>query len=264
MKGINRTGLIALACGLLSLCRTALGISSEGAEKGGGGESAHWESCVAAFRSGSYSASDLQAMVKQPSDVPAFLKNLNLVWRRNLLLQPSLFDESLLKSLFGGSSLTWHAEDWPQGDRADISALISSNAVPGMTVLIESRCWRSKANFPDGKPGVGVYLVGFLQIKELPIQTLTLKEVRNAFGPENHNEIDLGLSEDGPPLVPTYKGSVVYDDLIASNSDGVLGTKFFFKLNSVRAGVEPSKVIVDDDIVQRVDIKEAQHRIVEK
>ena len=261
---MGRACLVALVCLVLSTICSASGYDTK--EDGMvGGIPKQWDACVVPFRPGAYSVTDLKAMAKQPNTVFELLQNLKLVWERDLLLQPAFFDESALEAFFGASRLTWGTTFSPDpGNGVNAVAVINSTAFPGLTISVESRCSQSEQKFRDGWVGVRVDLIGFLRINEMPMKTVTLRALREAFGPENGNEIDLGYSLDGPTYAPAYKGSVTYQDSSPSSEDIKLGTTFYFRRDSSGAGVGPTKNILDDDIVQRVDMHQAQHRFERK
>jgi hypothetical protein len=64
-----------------------------------------------------------------------------------------------------------------------------------------------------------------LRIYGTPNPALTLATVRSVFGQETENELDYGISQDGPGTTAATKGFVFYEDRIESQREGKeLGT----------------------------------------
>jgi hypothetical protein len=99
---------------------------------------------------------------------------------------------------------------------------------------------------------------------------MTLSTVREVFGQETENQLDPGVSEHGDVYTPTIEGSVVYrfqiGNYLRSPAPPSLatGATFGFKLRPPQPGTEAPRKIVDDDVVEGIEISEAQRRLLEK
>jgi len=235
-------------------------------EAQGGGPFERWKSCVQLIHpDGGDSVVGLQGIFEQPKDIPQLLQNLNLAWQRDLLTQPSFYDPAILRKFFNGAAVTWKTPDFPLGqDVGFVVKQLDSSVAHGMTVRVESRCWHTDYLSPGGRPQSKAYLTGFLRIEGRPVPALTLAVVRSVFGPETENIIDTGVSDDGFVYTPTDKGTVIYRDSARTRSEGVpLGTTFFFESDSSQRRGSFGKIAADD-VVQRIEMQEIQHRLKEK
>jgi hypothetical protein len=268
MQGGMRLSLIALTCSVLSGLGSAQTQTPNTAspEERSGAPFERWKSCAQLIHpDGGYSVADLQGMFEQPKDVQQLLQNLKLAWQRDLLPQSSFYDPAILRKFFHGATVTWKTPEIPLGqDVGFVVGQLDNSVAQGMTVRVESRCWRTDYLSPEGRPQSKAYLVGFLRIEGRPVSTLTLGVVRGVFGPETQNVIDPGVSNDGHVYTPTDKGSVVYRDPDRTHSEGVsLGTTFFFEPDSPQRRGSFGKIAADD-VVQRIEMQEAQHRLKEE
>jgi hypothetical protein len=267
MKRALHIYLLTLFCAVLSGCSSAPIKSPDATFTSGGTPRELWESCVRLIHpDGGASVSDLQTMFEQPRNLRELLKNLKLAWERDLLVQPSFFDPAILRKFFNGAEVTAKTPGMPlTQDVGFVVRQLDSNVARGMSARVESRCW--KTDYPDaaGHPASKAYIAAFLSIDGGPFPELTLQAVRDVFGQETENVIDQGVGNHGNLYTPIDKGSVVYRDPARARSEGVvLGTTFFFDANPSRRGTGSFEKISDDDVVQRIAMQEAQHRLVEK
>ena len=54
-----------------------------------------------------YSGSEIAAMLTRPTTAAQLLKNLKLVWDKQLLMQPAFFEDSNLLKCFDGAEIHW-------------------------------------------------------------------------------------------------------------------------------------------------------------
>jgi hypothetical protein len=129
--------------------------------------------------------------------------------------------------------------------------------------ISRKRCWKSGYTPQKGETGAPhseANIMGYLHISGT-IPGLTLSEVRAVFGRETENLIDYGVTENGHFYTPTGKGSVVYWANDRPNPTGLaLGITFGFESRQTPSGTPAAKEIVDDDVVQDIEIHEAQMR----
>ena len=69
---------------------------------------------------------------------------------------------------------------------------LESHEVDGMTVRVESRCWRADSRSASGQAESTAYIVGSLRISGKSFAGMTVRTVREVFGPETENNLDSG------------------------------------------------------------------------
>ncbi len=278
MSRIARITLLALSCLVLGRLNPSRGkeptpqaqdsparqssLTAFSAEKAGPAFG-RWKSCVELFYpQGSASPFELQRPFQQPQNIQQLLQNLKLAWQQDLLLQPSFYDPAILQTLFAGSTVTltqpWH----PLSQDVGLVVFeIDSNVVQGMTVRLESRCWRTDYESAPGRKESTAYILGALTISGGPFAGMSLRAVRDVFGPEAENDLDSGGVENGVVYAPVVKGSVIYTDRAKEKAEGgvALGTTFVFPRRPSQRDLK----LVDDDIVQDIRMHAKRHRLLE-
>jgi hypothetical protein len=226
-----------------------------------------WKSCAEAMQQPGVAQGVKQgASIALPGNSDQMLTNLKTAWDNNLLLSPSFYEENSLRKFFAGSEVRWVSSLLPmRKDVAFVAADVASRVLPGSTVHVESRCWRTEQTGEHGIKKSMINEMGFIRISGSPIPAMTLRAVRSVFGPESENNIDSGIGPDDNVYTPVNKGSVAYVDRDRDRATGLaLGVKFVFKLDSTSGvSVTPQK-IVDDDIVQGIEVHEVQPPLLEK
>jgi hypothetical protein len=264
MSRVFFPALIGLSCALLGVFGSARADGPTDEELGAA--FGRWKSCVRLIQpGGGSSVADLQGMLERPTSIKQLLKNLKVTWDRDLLIEPSLYNQGVLQKLFDSADVRWRASDisLPSG-AGFVVAELNSRVTPGMSVTVESRCWQTDSKTAAGVSRAEATIIGFVHISGGPIPGMTLSVVRDAFGLEAENIIDPGMSAHGYAYNPTYAGSVVYREFGRLDSTGLsVGTTFRFKLrqSQPQPGTEAARKIVDDDVVQDIDVYEAKGRI---
>ena len=270
MRHIFPVSLIALSCGILSGCAgvraersgpvassNSSGAQSQNAiyvDSKDGPRYEDWKSCIELlYPNGSRSVSDLQQAIQSPHDIRQLVENLKQAWTENFLIQPVFFEDTILQKFFSGSSLKWRAPvNYYIHQDAIIQVQLESDLLPGMTVTIESRCWRI-----DDKPGLTAHLAGSLKISGGPIPGLTLRSIRKVLGAETRDEPDGAEVEFGVVHPASGKGRITYTDPIKEETDGgfPLGIRFYVPYQQ-----SPDSDFVNDDVVDLVEVSEMIHR----
>jgi hypothetical protein len=276
-------GLFALSCAALSGCGSLTGkgpdaapISVSGQAQTSNTASPHekgstasehferWKSCVRLIRpDGGYSAAEIRAMFEPPQNIQQLLQNLKLAWQQDMLLQPSFYDPTILQKFFAGSAVT-STQPWNplSQDVGFVVIELDSNVVQGMTIRVESRCWRTDYESAPGRVESTANILGALTISGGTFAGMTLRAVRDVFGPETENDLDSGGVENGVVYAPAAKGSVIYTDRAKEKAEGglALGTTFVFPRKPWQRDLK----LVDDDIVQNIRMHAKRHRLLEK
>jgi hypothetical protein len=182
------------------------------------------------------------------------------------LTRTAPYDPAVLEKFFAGTAVTWvgPSHSLPE-DVGYVVGQLDSNAVQGMTVRAESRCWRTNSKSGGGRARSQASISGHLRIFGGPFPGMSLRAVRDVFGPEAENALDQGISDHGMAYTPIHKGTVVYNDGERSSAESVaIETTFFFKLGPSQSGAQSFGKIVDDDVVEAVEMHETRHRLLEK
>ena len=137
-------------------------------------------------------------------------------------------------------------------DDAIIQVQLESDLLPGLTVTIESRCWRI-----DFKPGLTAYLAGSLKISGGSTPGLTLRSIRKVLGAETRDEPDRAEVEFGVVHPASGKGRITYTDPIKEETEGgfPVGIHFYVPYQQ-----SPDSDFVNDDVVDLVEVSERIHR----
>lgn len=224
-----------------------------------------WDSCVQlVYPDGSRAVADLLQQIQEPQNLQDLLKNLKQAWERDLLLQPAFFDDAVLQKFFAGSAVTWKesAAFYTHHDKP-VTAQLESKLLPGMTVSVESRCWRM-----DGVSGSGqldpssAYLLGSVRISGGPFPEVTLQAIRDLLGPETHQQMDAATVEFGIVHGAEGKGWVDYTDSSKEGSQPgfLVGLRFYVPFQPNRGNREALTKIVAEDTVNAVELHEMTHR----
>lgn len=226
-----------------------------------------WKSCGKLIHpEGTDSVAELQAMFERPENVQQLLRNLKLASDREWYLQPSFFDDATLRKFFNVSMVKWETPDTRFGAAyvvVELGARIDSDVFPKMTVRIESSCTIYERPDRNESASQDVSFTGHINLDVGSTSDMTLRLVRREFGHEDTNNIDDGIDQHGRPYIPTMKGSVLYFNAPRIKLEGpVIGTEFYFRLDP-RAKHEPSREILDNDVVTTIRMGDTQHRILE-
>ncbi len=137
-----------------------------------------------------YTAQQIAALFEPPTDVPALLTNLKVVFDRHLLAQPSFFDDEVLLRVFGGTHVQWVPPGTPgMGDwvikptriaRIQLSGLFSSMKTE---VGLNHKCLAPKTPDVNGNPprAPHTYDSGYILLTFEPIGGFTVGALRGVF-----------------------------------------------------------------------------------
>jgi hypothetical protein len=156
------------------------------------------------------------ALFSRPENVTQLLQNLKLAYDKDLLLEPGFYDAANLAKFFAGTTVTWNE---PRGilptepSVQDIVVTSDGKVLPHITIELRRTCWlevRFEAPnryLPDHVKEAGAVA---LQVGDAP--GFTLGVVKGVFGPPSTQGMNYGYVDDGPGVVPTNKGSLIYRD----------------------------------------------------
>ena len=137
-----------------------------------------------------YTVPQMAALFEPPTDVPALLTNLKVVFDRHLLAQPSFFDDEVLLKVFGGTHVQWvppgtpHMGDWvikpTRIARIQLRGLFSSMKTE---VGLNHKCLAPKTPDVNGNPprAPHTYDSGYIRLTFEPIEGFTVGAVRGVF-----------------------------------------------------------------------------------
>lgn len=224
-----------------------------------------WDSCVQlVYPDGSRSVPDLLQQIQEPQNLQDLLKNLKQAWEQDLLLQPAFFDDAVLQKFFAGSAVTWResAAFYTHHDKP-VTAQLESKLLPGMTVSVESRCWRMDGASGSGQLDSSAHLLGSVLIsgRSFPGE-LTLRAIRDLLGPETHQQMDAATVEFGIVHGAEGKGWVDYTDSFKEEAESgfSLGFRFYVPFQPNRGNREALTKIVAEDTANGVELHEKTHR----
>ena len=213
-----------------------------------------WRACAELLRpEDRYTVSDIQAMFESPQNIPQLLQNLKIAAERDLLLQPSFYDEARLSKFFHGSKVRIAKPPAYQSKGTSaIEADISSDTFPKVVIEVSSNCMKYDTSV-GGTPTRNVDANGFVKITMVTGQFITLKDIRSVFGPTEPFE---ELRGRGAPYPSTGKGSVTYEIRRGVGFNDFTQTRFYFRSDGVEA-------IGDSDVVQSIEVRNSQNHILE-
>ena len=274
MRYILPVALVALSCSILNGCAS---VSPKGTTNDNSGWNEdlsasyqdakdspryeEWRSCIQLLSpDGLRSVSELQGLFKEPHDAPQLLKNLKLAWEQDLLLQLSFYEQAMLQKFFAGSTITWKHPWTPLlPDVGYVVGELDSQVMQGMSVRIESRCWRTANKSPSGKDSSTLTVIGTITITGGPLYEMNLKLIRDVLGSESQSEIDIGDLEHGAGYGSDIKGSVLYTDWAKAKAEGQwIGMSFVFPRQW------PYSSFVDNDAPLRIEVRDVHQRLLEK
>jgi hypothetical protein len=258
-SGIARVTLLALSCLVLGGPNPSRG-ADPAPQAQDGPAYGRWKSCAELVHpERAYSVSDLQAMLERPRDIQQFLQNLKVAWERDLLPQPSFYDEATLLKLFNGTKVTWNRPDpFVKNLHTEfVAGSVASDAFPGIVAKFESNCSVVEYKTADGATLSKVAANGFLNVAIGSVPEMTLKAVKSVFGHEAGQSIDRGVDPHGNTYATTEKGSVVYTNVQKDGAED--SAAFYFRLDTP---ARPAGAIVDDDVVTRISMRDMQSHTV--
>jgi hypothetical protein len=187
-----------------------------------------------------YTMPHMLSLFRQPHDVMQLLYNLQIVYDRNLLAQPSFFNDAVLLKLFDGTGIRWGTLSTPgvAFSRANqhtptvssdvvYDKLISPDRVgrismrPGplsgmrVEVGLSHKCLN---RHPDSRQegtfvAAHTYDSGYLRLRFEPMDGFTLGSVRTVFGRDNYRSVDCAE----PPPVSFSKQNAVDSSMFDEN-----------------------------------------------
>lgn len=257
-----RVSLLAFSC--LVLNAPNLSRSENSAHQTPDGASYEgWRSCAGLIHSTRpYSAADVQAMFERPEDIREFLQNIKLAWEQDWLLRPSFYDVATLMKFFNGTKVTWNGPDpfFKNLHTELIKGSVVSDAFPGIIAKFESNCSIIDYKVTSGVKQSKVEGNGFLNVEVASVPEITLQNVRNVFGHEAGQSIDLGVDPHGNTFATKEKGSVVYTKApIQGAPNSRVEMVFYFKAKKSQQDLDQlSGVLVDGDSVTRITMHDVQ------
>jgi hypothetical protein len=155
-----------------------------------------------------YSVREIKGMFPRPKNVEKLLRNMKLAYDRNPLVQPTFFDDAVLKEFFNGTAISW--------SNSGQVVKLDERIFPGMTIRVHH------TNIPMAEHNAAEPLRNhvqahseshnYLEVETGTIVVITVRHVKNVFGDEFKEQIDTGFDTDGHSHVPTTKGFLEYSD----------------------------------------------------
>lgn len=137
-------------------------------------------------------AGGIAALFLRPDSVMQLLLNIDAAVRRNVLLQPSFYEDEVLQRLFNGSPPIWRQKSRRERGRAVLKRegriQVDTAGLPRMRVLV-----RERITAPDS------LVSGSMTVEVQSGPAICVCELRDALGPETRLRVSAG------------QGSVVYD-----------------------------------------------------
>jgi hypothetical protein len=188
-----------------------------------------------------------------PSTPKQLLQNLKNAWANDWLVQSSFYSDAILLKVFNAKAVAWDQESKPgEAPRSGNARLtIDSKVLPKMTVEI-IRGAISKPGDHDAS--------GFVRVRFEASHGLTVGLVREIFGKESADELDVGMATDGHSYTPTSAGDLLYKSYEKERS-----TAIFWK-NGVSFGVRktepglpaPGSRFIDSDQIEDIVLYQAE------
>ena len=151
------------------------------------------------------SKSQISAKLARPRSVQEFIRNLYIVWKDRLLVEPAFYDDLMLMTCFAGTSVTW--KDMlvdPTGDESNRVAELQLDPRLFPETIVRVRLYREKV-LPTKKPQpyfpLHQHYVGFLDMSVKGRKDFTWEDVTRVFG---NDAVSLELlSIDDPGRTPS-------------------------------------------------------------
>lgn len=132
------------------------------------------------------SKSQISARLARPRSVQEFTRNLYIVWKDKLLVEPAFYDDLILMTCFDGTSLTW--KDMlvdPTGDDSNRVAELQLDSRLFPQTVVRVRLYRHKV-LPTKKPQPYFpshqHYIGFLEFSVKGSKDFTWEDVTHVFG----------------------------------------------------------------------------------
>jgi hypothetical protein len=212
--------------------------------------------CISPSISGAapaYAESAVAAAIDLPSTPKQLLQNLKNAWINDWLVQSSFYSDAILSKVFTAKNVAWDQEsnpgEAPKSGNATLT--IDSKVLPQMTVEIIRGVRKS---------GEREVHSGFIRIRFEASRGLTVGLVRDVFGKESADELDVGMATDGHSYIPTSAGDLLYE-----SHDKERSTAAFWK-NRVSFGVKktnpgmpaPGSRFIDSDQIEEIVILQVE------
>jgi hypothetical protein len=219
-----------------------------------------WRKCATRGHDGvAYSTADLLALGSDPVTVKQLLQNVRLIWEKDLLLEPAFYDPEVLQHFFGEDKLSGPTSPpLPIGGMQPLITKMTIRALRDSAVTLDASC--SESPVPTRRLNVGTYARMTIDVRG--DADVRLAAVRDAFGREQENTVDSGLTTDGRIVDPQFLGSVAYRRPGEARGS-IMGAVFLFKRAVIDQSKEPRSKILEDDVLQRIDVAQSRTRSVE-
>lgn len=167
-----------------------------------------------------YTAKEMATMFGRPTNVVELLRNLKAAMDRDLILQPSFNDDTLLRKFFAGSSVRREpVSNISPYVAEDVFITIDDPHFPKMTVrLRQGHHVQSAHDSGAGRIPEHSVRTAFIEMNVASVPGFNVSAVRDVFG-QGTAGIDSGEGTDGFRYTPTRKGGVFYDYVNGKSSD---------------------------------------------
>jgi len=153
-----------------------------------------------------YTIREIKGMFDRPKTVEQLLRNLKLAYDRNLLVQPAFLDQNVLKRFFNGTAI--------HGSESTAILELNGHFFPGMSVRVDHTYFPIAGHKAAGPPHENVpgyaETLNYLEISMASRVVISVRQIKDIFGGEFQEHLDLGEASDGHAVVPTTKGSLQY------------------------------------------------------